>query len=1213
MQFLKETIAVRRIGMFICIAIFVMCFGSASAQEYRAGVTGSVTDSTQAIVAGAKVTLHNQATGVETSTKSDGAGDYVLNYIDPGTYLLFVEATGFQRWEMRDLRLDTAQEVKVNVSLKPSNTSSTVTVVSGGAVLETANADVTQLFDTKDFSELPIPDGNPTMVLQLMGGSVWAGNPTVTRLADNGAITAFYANGVPGPSMFYLNGIPNNGVDSSYSNQSMAFVPPTDAMDQVKITSGWYNATDGFSAGANVNFNTKSGTNMPHGSVYEYFGNEALNAKTWMVSHLKQPTSEFRSNHFGATFGGPVMIPHLYDGRNKTFFFVLSDNILDYFPTPAEYVVPTQKMRTGDLSEVCTAGFNSSGICNNLNQQIYNPFSATATSGGHVTRQPLRNNQIPSNLINPIGLKYLSYFPQPNIPGAAPDGSSNYADPNAQVITYHSFLVRLDHYIGSKQRLAGDYFQSYRSDRYNFWAGKQNGIYPSEGTSHNINHGFGITDTIELSPTTVLDARFGFNRFEISYVTNTDGFDLSSIGFPDSVIQQFSGTTYFPRFTSADLSSIGGPSINKHPSNEYSAAATLTKSIGSHLFKAGYAGILYRINYSSPGNNLGTYAFNGNYASQTDTSATNFGMGIADMLMGQPTGGSIDVAASYAVQVLYHSGFIQDEWKVTPKTTITAGLRYEFEGAPTERYNRNTRGFDLTSPSPVAAGAQSVWNASFPNGLSVGPGLPVKTSFSALGGYTYADRLHRSFFNPDYKVFMPRLGVAYTAKPQTVLRGGVGLYKSPLVTNMNGYPGGNQAGFSQTTTLVPTLNNGLTFVANINNPFPNGVAAPAGSGLGLSQSLGSSVSFFPSNPPTAYVMHWTAEIQQELPGKWLFDLVYLGSKGWHLPNSGNNSNLPDAVPQAYFSTMKTRDTTLINELTKLVTNPFKGLMGPTSVNSTALNTGSTTSVYQLLRPMPQFTSVSTTPFNATIDYNSLQTRFLHRFSKGYSLNAIYTWSKTMQRINFLNDFQAIPTRSLAGYDVPHHLTATFVAELPFGKGRNWLNMLPRWADHLVGGWQASGMYQVQSGEPLNFGNVFYSGDPSALHFNYKSALVGTGKPMVDVSGFYLPTDANGNAWTSAAAQRADSRISLSYNIPYFPRSLGNTRGPRLNSIDLSAKKKFSVSERISAEASVNFINAFNHPWFSNPALTPSTATFGTLSGTQQNNPRYIQLNARVTF
>lgn len=235
MQFLRGTIALPRcFVMLVCGVIFAMLWAPAGAQEYRAGVTGTISDQSGAVVPGASVTLHNQATGVETSTKSDKSGDYVLNYIDPGTYLLSVDAAGFRRWEMHDIHLDTAQAVRVNMLLKPADTSSSVTVVSGNTILENANADITQLFDTKDFGELPIPDGNPAMVLQLIGGSVWAGNATVTRLADNGAISAFYVNGVPGASMFYLNGIPNNGVDSSYSNQSMAFVPPTDAVDQVK-------------------------------------------------------------------------------------------------------------------------------------------------------------------------------------------------------------------------------------------------------------------------------------------------------------------------------------------------------------------------------------------------------------------------------------------------------------------------------------------------------------------------------------------------------------------------------------------------------------------------------------------------------------------------------------------------------------------------------------------------------------------------------------------------------------------------------------------------------------------------------------------------------------------------------------------------------------------------------------------------------------------
>ncbi|MBT9332989.1 TonB-dependent receptor [Paracidobacterium acidisoli] len=1203
----------RRVALF-CVLIFSLYSVSASAQEYRASVTGTVADQTGAAVPSAKVTLHNQATGVEAIVKSDAGGDYALNYIDPGTYVLSVDASGFQHWEMRDLKLDTAQEVKVNVTLKVSGTSANITVVSGeDAVLETANADVSQLFDKKDMSELPLADSNPVMVLRLLGGGVWTGNPYYSRVFDNGAITAFQMNGVPGASSFYLNGIPDNGVDSTFTSINtytrMAFVPPTEAIDQVKVLSQWYNSSDGNTAGANVNLNTKSGTNTPHGALYEYFENEALNANTFKANLLGQRRSEQRSNHFGGTIGGPVMIPHIYDGRNKTFFFFFLDNVLDYTPSPANFTVPTQKMRGGDLSEICTTGFVN-GICSNPNQQIYNPFSATATSGGHVIRAPFLNNQIPSNLINSIGSKYMTYFPLPNIPGAAADGSVNYYSPDAQTDNYHAWLLRIDHYIGTNQHLAADYFQSHRVNGINNWTQAVDGINPSSASYLIDNHGFGITDTVTLSPTTVLDARLGFNRYEQSYNSAAMGFDYTSLGFPSSVVRQFGAPAYFPYFTSTDFSELNSRSILDRPGNIYTAAAAITKSFGSHLLKFGYEGTLYRINAYSPGNNNGTYTFNGNFTSQTDTSATEFGMGIASLLTGLPTSGSIDVDASYAGQSLYHAAFVQDEWKIMPRLTLTAGLRYEYEGAPTERYNRNARGFDLTSANPIQAGAQAAFAASFPNGLNVGSGLPVKSSLSVLGGYTFADSQHRSFFNTDYAVFMPRVGLAYTVHDGTVLRGGVGLYKIPWVTTMDNYAGGNLAGFSQTTTMVPTINNGLTFDANISNPFPNGVIQPTGSSLGLTQNLGQGATFFPLNPLTSYAMHWTAEVQQALPDKLVADVVYVGSTGWHI---SNNSNLPGAVPEQYLSTMKTRDTNLISELTAQVPNPFQGLLGSTTVNSTSLNQSSTTSVYQLLGAMPQFTSVTETVFNASFNYQAMEARLIRRFGNGYSFNVLYNWSKDIQRSGFNNDFQVLPVRSLSPYDVPNHLTATFVAELPIGRGRKWLNTLPGWADAFLGGWQATGMYQGESGTPLDFGNVYFSGDPQKLHFNYKHSLIGTGQPLIDVSGFYLPTAPGGGSWSSSAAMRADSRINLQYNVRYMPNNMGNTRSPIQNVIDLAAKKKFRVSDRLSVETSANFINAFNHPWFSSPYTTPSAATFGTLDGSQRNTPRFIQLFAKVIF
>ncbi|WP_446743068.1 carboxypeptidase regulatory-like domain-containing protein [Silvibacterium acidisoli] len=1197
----------RRFVMLVWVAILVICRMPAGAREYRASVTGAVTDPSKAVVVGAIVTIHNQATGVETTTKSDSTGSYVLNFIDPGTYILSAEANGFRRWEKHDLRLDTAQEVKVNITLKLSEASSTVTVEAGTPALETANANISQLFDTRDISGLPIADGNPTQLLQLVGGSINTGNPIYSRVFDIGAITTFRVNGTPGASSYYLNGVPANATTGGA--QAMAIVPPSEAIDQVNVSTLWFNGSDGNTAAANFNFNTKSGTNQPHGSVYEYFENSYLNGRTWHEEELNQAKPAQRSNHFGGTFGGPVVIPHAYDGRSKTFFFAFLDEVRDTLPRPTSYEVPTLKMRTGDLSEVCTSGFTN-GLCNTANQQVYNPFSATATSDGHVIRQPFLNNQIPASLLSTFGQKVLSLYPQPNIPGGTVDGTPNFYSPNSDTDTYYAWMVRGDHHFTNDHHLAMDYFQSNRKETSGVAPNLGSALHPGSYNYELINHGFGITDTIALTANTVLDARLGFNRFEQFFGPLTVGYDLSSLGFSSKALAEFHGTSYLPIISSADLSTISSTPYDR-ALNQYSAAASLTKSVRNHLIKFGYDGRLYRTNYNSTGNNNGNYTFNGSFASQTDTSTTQYGMGITDLLVGQPTAGSIDVNASYAAQIFYHSAFLQDEWNVTPKLSIAAGLRYEFEGAPTDRYNRNTRGFDLTSANPTQSAAQGAFTSAFPGGLDPGLGLPVKTDFSVLGGYTWADSTHRGFFNADKKVFLPRMGLAYALREDTVIRTGAGLYKIPLSTANAFWPAGNQTGFSQTTNLTPTTDNGLTFAANISNPFPNGVVQPTGTSLGLYQNLGAAATYFPVNPLTQYAAHWTAEVQHAFLKKWVADVVYLGSKGW---NIGQSSNIEDAVPQQYFSTSPTRDTALINAMTRTVSNPFYGLLGSTSQNSTALNTGSTVQVQQLLRPRPQFTGITSTVFNSSDVYHSLNTKVVRRFADGYSFTAVYTWSKLLERSGFNNDFQVLSTKALSSQDVPQRFTATFVGELPFGRERHWLNSMPLWADMALGGWQASGSYGTQSGYPLDFGNVFYSGDPRKLHFKYDKALVGTGTPMIDISGFYLPTDANGNAWTSADAKRADSRIQLSNNVRYMPRYMGNTRAPgQRDDINLAITKKFQLSDRVSTSVRASFINAFNTSWWTNPYLVPSVATFGTLDGNQSNNPRYIQLNARINF
>lgn len=1196
----------------LCCLLFAMlaCTTGMLAQDFRGSITGTVTDSTGAVVPGAKVTLTNTETGVASAAASNGSGSYAYLYVVPGNYRLQVESAGFAKWERKAVELHVNEQLKINAELRVGNGAEMVTVEATAPVLEAANADVGQLYESKDIEELPLPDGNAITMARLTSGAVLTGDPKFTRPFDNSAISSVRVNGAEGGNSFSLNGIPNNGLQIDNGNSVVAYVPPADAVKEFKMSTSWFSAAQGNSASSNINLDTKSGTNQFHGSAYEYFQNEALDATPWLVNHSGQKKSVTRSNHFGGTFGGPVLIPHVYDGHQKTFFFVMAEGVLDKFPEPGTRLVPTAKMRNGDLSEFCTSGFNSSGLCINGNQQMYNPFTAVSNgSGGKVLRQPFLYNKIPINLLNPITQKYLEYYPLPNI--TTDDiTKDNYFSSNPRTDSFHSWMARVDHVLTSRQRLAFNYFTNWRQEARGVWTGTMNGINPVGNHLTFINHGVGITDTITLSTTTLLDIKLGFNRFEDSRIAASKGYNPAQLGFSSSVTSLFRGVSYLPRFDIADFDNLSQQQPQIAASNYYSLAPTITKMMGSHILSVGYDGRMYRFNWNSSGNGMGQYSFDGDYARKTEGGTKQFGMGMVDFLVGQPTSGSIDRNSSRANQSFYHSAFVQDDWKVTRKLTLNLGIRYEYEGAPNERYNRNVRGFDFTTPAPFQAAAQAAFAQMYPNGLSV-LGHSAITAINAVGSYNWANDKNRGLWNPNPWNFMPRFGAAYAVDDKTVVRLGWAIYSLPFVSHYSGVAGNNQAGFSQSTPLNPSNDNGLTFLANLENPFPYGVMDPAGSSRGAYQNAGGNVSFFfPTDVKTPHVQRWSFEVQRSLPGNWTIDAIYNGSHGTNLDRS---SWIFDTVSSEYYSTLPTRDQATYDALTKKVPNPFKGLFGTAAQNSTSLNTASTIAAYQLLRPYPQFTGINSVLFNGSSHYEGAQLKVTHRFKKGYSVNGIYTWSKLLERYGFSNEFQYLPNKQLSGADIPHRVVVTFIGEVPFGRGRRWGRNLPGYLEAIAGGWQMQGVYQAQSGDPIDFGNRAYFGDPKKLKFDYKKELVGTGTPLIDVSGFYLPTDANGNPWSSASAMRTDPRISLTYNVRNFPTNMGNTRNPGQNNVDLSVTKKFRLREGMTLETRGEFLNAFNHPWWTDPYTDPTKATFGTLDGNQRNLPRNIQITMRLVF
>jgi hypothetical protein len=1036
------------------------------------------------------------------------------------------------------------------------------------------------------------------LLARLTAGTVFTGDPQFTRPFDNGDVGAIRVNGAEGSNEFTMNGMSNTGQQFGGGNRVVAYIPPSDSVQEFKMTTSSFSAASGHSAGGNIDFSTKSGSSALHGSAYEFFRTDKWAANDFFSNHVtpKIPRSQVAYNRFGGTLGGPVFLPKIYDGRkHKTFFFLAGEGLLDAFPEKFTGTVPTLAERQGDFSALLP------------NVLIYDPLTTTADPKrkGHVIRTPFPGNIIPSNRFSPIALNILKFYPLPNLSGTA-EGVDNFSSPQTRSDAFHTYLVRIDHLLSPAQRLSGTHYANWRYENRFDWArGFVSGLDVTGRPQYLANHGISLDDAITLSPTTVLDIRGGFTRLFTQIFNPTIGqIGPAQLGFSSSALGVFRPQpTFFPPFAINGYSNLntatGGTTFENIYSNVYSFQPILTKVLRSHTLSFGYDYRAFRDNFQGIGNSEGTYTFDTNFTQQKDdSSGDRQGEGLAAFLLGQPTGGSIDVAAARANQAIYNGVFVQDDWKVLPRLTLNLGLRYEYEGATTERHDRNLRGFDFTSPSPIQGPAVAAFQKSFPSGIVVEPGKPPITSLNVVGGPLFAGAGQRGFWNPDPLNFQPRLGAAYQLTKSMVVRGGWGIYSVPF-----GLTGIDQTGFARTTQLVPSNDNGLTFQADLSNPFPGGVLQPSGSSLGLATNLGQNIAAHPLNVKTGHTQRWSLDVQYELPGQWLLDAAYVGSHGYDLARNGNFSN---AIPATYLSTSPIRDDATIAALTASVTNPFAGLLPGSGIN------GKTIAVSQLLRPFPEFSNISSTLYNGSNNFNAAEVRVQHRFGHGYQLFATYTWSKLLERFAFLNDFETTPSHSLSGNDVPHRVTTTFIGQLPFGHGRHWGRNWSGVVEQLFGGWQTGAVFQFQSGQPIGLGNIVYLGNSSKLRTHISGSTVGK---AFDTSGFYFSDSAVTDPITglvNPSLQRNDPRINLSNNIRIFPVNLGNFRGSAQNNIDLNVLKTFSITERERLELRAVALNAFNHAQLGNPNVNPRSSAFGTITS-QRGLPRELELALRFVF
>lgn len=1186
--------------LWLLLLTFILSAGLATrAQEFRGSISGRVTEPAGNAVAGAQVTVTNTATNTSTNATTNDSGDYQALFLTPGQYAVTVEAKGFKKSVRQGIEVRVSDKLELDIQLEVGQVSETVSITSDAPLLETNTASAGQVIDRRRISELPLSDGNPFVLTRLAPGVAYTGDLLFSRPFDNGGTSSIVADGAPGGNEFTLDGSPNQA-----SGRRVAFVPPADAVQEFKVETASFDAQQSHTAGATINVSLRSGTNQYHGTAYEFVRNDVLSANNFF-NNLNAPFGRdengkakrdiTRYNRFGGTFGGPLFLPRLGEGgtpfwlgRDRSFFFFSYEGLKDAFQEPGFFTVPTLAMRRGDFSALLPSIV------------IYDPATARQV-GARVQRDPFPNNIIPESRFSQVARNYLQYYPLPNVATNDPLGTNNFFSSNPRSDNFHSESFRFDQTVTEKQKFFARYNHNNRREARGNWTGEVNGIRPIGNFLFRINSAGSFDHLYNLGPTTILNTRIGFSRFvEKSERQHQGQFTPASLGFSSAATALFGDASYFPRFEIGGLSFIGESVGDTTTFNIYSAQPTLTKVTGGHSLKLGYDFRSYRENNIPTAQAAGRYDFGNNFTRQLDNSAAvPGGQQFASFLLGLPTAGFIDRNASRSNQTLYQGIFFHDDWKVSPRLSLNLGVRYELEGATTERFNRNVIGFDPTISSPIEAAARATYAAG-----PLAPEVPV-SSFNVKGGLLFANDDNRGFWDADTNNVQPRIGVAYQLSDKTVLRGGWGIYTVPFIIN-----GVNAPGFSQATNIVPTADVGLTFQATLFNPFPFGVDVPPGASQGIATFLGRNITFLPRDLNNPQTQRFEFGVQHELPGNWLVEASYVGNKGYDIATG--NINFVNAIPRQYLATSLTRDNNVINFLTTNFVNPFRNLE---PFRGTGFFTNANQSRGQLLRPFPQFGDIGSIRNDGSSIYHSGQLRAEKRFSKGYSLLAAYTWSKYIEEVSVLNAVDTDFERRISRDDVPHRIVVSGIGELPFGRGRRWGNNWHRAIDTVLGGWQLNAIFQLQSGRPLDLvdRNVVYFGDPSQLEATITSQNADPTRFVFATGGFYFNDAAvQTNGVIDPVKQRADQRIVLANNIRYFPSRLPGFRGQRLHLWDVSILKKIQIYERLTFEIRGEFLNAFNHVQFNDPETNPTNANFGRVTS-QANLPRNVQIGLKLIF
>jgi hypothetical protein len=1132
-------------------AAVLLCTSVVVAQDFRATLQGTVTDQSDAMIAAAMVSLRNVETGVERSTTTNPSGFYLFQFLPIGNYTLTVRASGFQNLVREGIRLEVGANVRVDVSMQIGEAAQTVQVTAEVPGVQTDTSDLSTVIPGTLKDNLPLKGRSSLFMFSLAPGIVGNRYGEDTRPNDTATNVSFSANGAPNTS----NDVSVDGVINTVNvNRGLniaAWVPAVDSVAEFKLQTGTLSSEYGRSGGAIANMVIKSGTNDLHGTLYYFHQNSALNANNFFSRGRGQDLAAFASNNWGAAAGGPVYLPGLYKGRNRTFWFASYEASREGNGAAHTSSVPTARMRQGDFSEVTA--------------QIYDPFSLRMVNGVP-TRDPFPGNIIPANRQDPVARNLIGMLPDPNTP------SSSATQPWVQNFTFSykwprnfdMYAFKFDHLFSEKYNT---FFRLNTGEGFFNFPFQFDGIgTPGRNVVTRPHRGFAWGNSFLLSTATTFDVRLGYANGIERNRPWSDGFDLTSIGFSP----EYAGLVQSPAVPTVSIAGfqgLAGSGYIENVGHTWSLQSSVSQVRGRHLLRLGGDVRLLYGNFFGNNHPSGSFSFNNAWTDgpRADTPASGTGFPVASFLLGLGSG-SLSTETGVSILNKYYALFVQDDVRVTRKLTLNLGLRYEYETPRTERYNRTTRGFDYDAASPIQV-----------------PGLDLR------GGLLFAGEggLPRGLYNPDRNNFAPRLGFAYNLMDRTVLRGGYALHYIPTVGSVE------PTGFSVTTPFVVSQD-GITPKDRLNNPFPGGLLEPIGSSLGLATLAGQNVSFVDPGDRTPMLHTWNFNIQREvLPGS-VLQVGYVGSRGIKIIPGGQwSTGDPEQLNQLHPSFLAEGAALL-----QTVDNPFYGLFtsGPLA--------GPRVQRQQLLRPYPQFGNVTRLygGYGNSV-YHALQTKLETRFGSSINTIVTYTWSKNISDIaRVQNHYDRRASRSLGQFDAPHRVTISGAFDLPFGRDRRFLSNAPPAVDYALGGWNLSTFSTFQSGFPLEYSlarsNIFAVGTGP----QFPDVV---GDPMEGISGSHqerLSRFFN----TAAFAQPKD------FTFGNAGARIGTVRSPGMNNINLTLTKDFPVTESVRFRLRASSFNLTNTPVFAAPNTQFGTGNFGVVFN-QANMSRQTELALRLVF